>query len=62
MNQSNKILHQKVSVELDDVDVDFDDNSWVMQDITITVEAEGDKPEQRYEGKLLISRIPINEN
>ena len=49
---------KKMSVELDDLDVDFDGDSWVMLDVTITTEAEDGKPGREYEGKLLVCRIP----
>jgi len=51
-----------MNVELEDLCLDLDDASWVLKDVTVTVEAEGDLPEQKYEGKLIVSRVPINQN
>ena len=53
---------KKMSVELDDLDVDLDGPSWIIQDVTITTEAEDGKPRQEYEGKLLVCRIPKSQD
>jgi len=51
---------KKMSAELDDMKLDA--SSWVMQNVIVTVEAEGDVPELRFDGILFVSKTPINQN
>ena len=60
MKLSKKEDPKKASVELEELSLG--DNSWAMQEVTITVDAEGDRPEQEYAGILFVSRVPINKN
>ena len=56
LKSKNKLEKEKAQLE------NFDDEIWVIQDVVITVEAEGDKPEQKYEGKMIISRFPTDKD
>jgi len=60
MKLSKKNDPKKASVELEELSLD--NNSWAMEEVTITIEAEGGHPEQEYAGILLVSKIPINKN
>lgn len=60
MKLSKKNDPEKASVELEELSLD--NNSWAMEDVTITIAAEGDRPEREYAGILFVSRKPINKN
>ena len=59
MDISEKNKPKKMSVELNDLDVDLDGPSWIILDVTITSQAEDGRPGQSFDGKLLVSRTPI---
>ena len=53
-----KILKINPTVEKENPQLaDLDGKSWMEQDIIVTMEPEGGKPEQKYRGKLILTKI-----